>query len=77
MVIVISILTRSDSFIKDEKLKKEMITAWNKMQNDFLLLSTNSRQTFVPNSGHYINQEQPKFIENAINEMLDNISKQK
>ncbi len=68
---------RYDSFIKDEKLKKEMITAWNKMQNDFLLLSTNSRQTFVPNSGHYINQEQPKFIENAINEMLDNISKQK
>ncbi len=68
---------RYDLFVKDEKLKKEMLTAWNKMQNDFLLLSTNSRQIFVPNSGHYMNQEQPKVIENDINEMVDNISKQK
>ena len=68
---------RYDSIIKDEKLKKEMLAAWNKMQNDFLYLSTNSRQIFVPNSGHYINQEQPKVIENAINEMVNNILKQK
>ena len=68
---------RYDSVIKDEKLRMEMLTAWNKMQKDFLLLSTDSKQILVPNSGHYINQEQPKVIENAINEMVDKISKQK
>lgn len=51
-----------------------MITAWNKMQNDFLRLSTDSKQIFVSNSGHYINQEQPKIIENAINDMVNKIS---
>ena len=65
---------RYDSFLKDEKLKIEMITAWNKMQHDFLLLSTNSQQIFVLNSGHYINQEQPKIIENAINDLVHKIS---
>ena len=48
---------RFDPFIKDEKLKIEMLNAWSKMQKDFLMLSTDSKQIFVPNSGHYINQE--------------------
>ena len=68
---------RFDSSIKDEKLKTEMLSAWNKMQKDFLLLSTDSKQILVPNSGHYINQEQPKVIETAINEMVNKISNQK
>lgn len=61
---------RYDATIKDKKLKNEMLTAWNKMQKDFLLLSTDSRQILEPNSGHYINQEQPEVIENAINDMI-------
>lgn len=64
---------RYDSFIKDGKLKLEMKNAWAKMQKDLLLLSTNSKQILVPNSGHYINQEQPKVIENAINDMIKKI----
>lgn len=65
---------RYDSFIKDDKLKLEMINSWDKMQSDFLLLSTKSKQIFVPNSGHYINQEQPKAIENVINNMVNNLT---
>lgn len=64
---------RYDSFIKDNKLKLEMINAWQKMQKDLLLLSSESKQILVPNSGHYINQEQPKVIENAINDMVNQI----
>lgn len=64
---------RYDSFIKDSKLKLEMKNSWTAMQRDLLLLSSNSRQILVPNSGHYINQEQPKVIENAINEMVKKI----
>lgn len=68
---------RYDSFIKGEKLKAEMVNAWNKMQKDFMLLSTDSKQVLISNSGHYINQEQPKVIENAINDMVNKISDQK
>ncbi len=67
---------RYDSFIKDEKFKLEMLTAWNKMQSDFLLLSTNSKQIIVLNSGHYINQEQPAIIVDAINDLMNKISNQ-
>ncbi len=52
-----------------------MIKAWNKMQIDFLLLSTDSKQIMVPNSGHYINQDQPEVIDKAINDMVNKISK--
>lgn len=68
---------RYDSSIEDEKLKTELLSGWDKMQKDFLLLSTDSKQILVPNSGHYINQEQPKVIENAINDMIHKISNQK
>ncbi|MDH6250356.1 pimeloyl-ACP methyl ester carboxylesterase [Chryseobacterium sp. H1D6B] len=68
---------RYDSSIKDEKLKSEMISAWDKMQKDLLFLSTDSRQILIPDSGHYINQEQPKAIEDAVNDMVSKISHQK
>ena len=71
------VLTAADEkrydFIKDDTLKLEMVNAWTAMQKDFLLLSTNSKQILVPNSGHYINQEQPKVIEKAINDIIKNI----
>jgi len=68
---------RYDSPIKDKELKLEMINAWDKMQKDFLLLSTDSKQILVPDSGHYINQDNPKAVENAINDMVDKILHQK
>ncbi|GAA0886452.1 alpha/beta hydrolase [Sphingobacterium siyangense subsp. cladoniae] len=68
---------RYENVIKEKKIKMEMINAWNKMQKDFLLLSSDSKQILVPNSGHYINQEQPKAIENAINDMVFKISNPK
>lgn len=68
---------RYDSAIKNKKLKQEMINAWIKMQQDFLLLPTDSKQILIPNRGYYINQEQPKVIENAVNDMLNKILHQK
>jgi pimeloyl-ACP methyl ester carboxylesterase len=61
--------SRYDSFIKNQKLKNEMLGAWDKMQKDLLHLSADSRQIIVPVAGHYINQDQPKIIEDAVNEM--------
>lgn len=66
--------TRYDSFIKDQKLKNEMLEAWDKMQKDLLNLSSDSKQIIVPNSGHYINQDQPKAIEDAVNDMVKKIT---
>lgn len=40
--------TRYNSFVKDEKLKNEMLTAWDKMQKNLLKLSSDSRQIIAP-----------------------------
>ncbi|HEY8957486.1 MAG TPA: hypothetical protein VIM72_16830 [Chitinophaga sp.] len=40
------------------------------LQQDLLGLSTVSRQILAPNSGHYINQDQPEVIEEAVKEMM-------
>ncbi|MBL1222872.1 alpha/beta hydrolase [Chryseobacterium sp. L7] len=66
--------TRYDNFIKDEKTKTEMLGAWAKMQKDLLNLSTDSKQIVLPTSGHYINQDQPKIIEDAVNQMVEKVS---
>jgi pimeloyl-ACP methyl ester carboxylesterase len=66
---------RYDAAIKDKKLKIEMLNDWSKMQKNFLLLSNDSKQILVPKSGHYINQEQPKVIEDAITEIVNKIKK--
>lgn len=48
--------------------------AWSKMQKNLLHLSTtDTKQIFVPKSGHYINQDQPKAIKDAITEIVDKV----
>lgn len=68
--------TKYDSFIKDQKIKNEMLGAWDKMQKDLLNLSTDSKQIIAEKSGHYINQDQPEVIEKAINDMVEKVSVQ-
>ncbi|MBB6369304.1 alpha/beta fold hydrolase [Chryseobacterium shigense] len=65
---------RYDSFITDKKIKAEMLDAWDKMQKDLLNLSTDSKQIIVPVGGHYINQDQPKVIEEAVNAMVKKVT---
>ncbi len=61
---------RFDKMITDEKLKNELIDALAEMQKDLLKLSTDSEQILVPNSSHYINEDQPKVIIEAIKNMI-------
>lgn len=61
---------RFDNMITDEKIKNELIDALAKMQKDLLKLSTDSEQILVPNSSHYINEDQPKVIIEAIKSMI-------
>ncbi|WP_343607991.1 alpha/beta hydrolase [Chryseobacterium oranimense] len=68
--------TKYDSFIKDQKIKYEMLGAWDKMQKDLLNLSTDSKQIIAEKSGHYINQDQPEVIEKAVNDMVEKVSVQ-
>ena len=44
------------------------------MQKDLLNLSTDSKQIIVPNSSHYITQDQPKVIEDAVESMINKIN---
>ncbi|AZB20189.1 alpha/beta fold hydrolase [Chryseobacterium indologenes] len=66
--------TRFDAFIKDPKLKNEMLGAWDKMQKDLLKMSTDSKQVIATSSGHYINQDQQIIIENAIKDMYKKVT---
>ncbi len=61
---------RFDNMITDEKIKNELIDALAGMQKDLLKLSTDSEQILVPNSSHYINEDQPKVIIEAIKNMI-------
>ncbi len=54
----------------DEKIKNEFFDAKAKMQKDLLKLSTDSEQILVPNSSHYINEDQPEVIIGAIKRMI-------
>lgn len=65
---------RYDTFMKDQKLKNEMLNAWYEMQKNLLNLSTDSKQITAAGSGHYINQDQPKIIEDAINDMYRRVA---
>jgi len=68
---------RFDSFIEDKILRDEMTDAWDKMQKDLLKFSTDSKQILVPNSSHYINQDQPKVIEDAVKSMITKLNDKK
>ena len=61
---------RYDSMSSDTKFKNELIDAEVKMQKDLLGLSSNSEQILVANSGHYINEDQPDAIINALKIMI-------
>lgn len=75
LVITAADRRRFDSFIEDEGLRAEMLTAWDRMQKDLLNLSTDSRQVLASGSGHYIHQDQPELIENAIETMVEKVGK--
>jgi pimeloyl-ACP methyl ester carboxylesterase len=61
---------RFDNLISDEKLKNELINVSAKMQKDLLKLSTDSEQILVPNSSHYINEDQPEVIIETVKNMI-------
>ena len=61
---------RYDHLFSDDNLKNEFINALAVMQTDNLKLSTQSEQILVPNSGHYINEDQPEAIIDAVKKMI-------
>ncbi len=61
---------RYDELFGDDKLKNELIDALAEMQKNQLKLSSQSEQILVPNSGHYINEDRPEVIVDAIKRMI-------
>jgi len=59
-----------DHLISDEKMRTELVDALAKMQKDLLKLSTKSEQILVSNSSHYINEDQPEVIIEAVKKMI-------
>jgi pimeloyl-ACP methyl ester carboxylesterase len=49
--------------------------AWEEVQKDLLSLSTNSERIDVPDSGHFIQLEQPNSLVEAIRQVVDQVKK--
>lgn len=62
--------SRFDSLFKEEKMRAEIVTAWENMQKNLLSLSSNSQHYLVAGSSHYITLDQPGVIVGAIKEMI-------
>ncbi|EEM14163.1 hypothetical protein bpmyx0001_49610 [Bacillus pseudomycoides DSM 12442] len=43
---------------------------WLHMQEELLNLSTNSSLVIAPNSGHYIQKDEPQYVINAVKKVL-------
>lgn len=61
---------RLDNTGLDDDLKKELLDLWLKLQKDLLVLSSNSSHILAPDSGHFIQLEQPELVVEAIREMV-------
>ncbi|OAN17918.1 hypothetical protein A3K86_03095 [Photobacterium jeanii] len=70
-LILLSAKHEDVSFLSAEQ-NHELATAWDKMQKEQALLSTNSQHIRVSNSGHYIQLEHPQIVVDAITHMLNN-----
>ena len=61
---------RLDNTGFDDDLKKELLDLWLRLQKDLLTLSSNSTHVLAPDSGHFIQLEQPELVVEAIREMV-------
>jgi pimeloyl-ACP methyl ester carboxylesterase len=48
----------------------EMLEPWLVLQRELAALSTNSEQRFVPDCGHYIQQQQPEVVVAAVRDVV-------
>lgn len=58
------------SGIKDKGLQQEYLLLHQSLQKELLQLSTNSKQVFATNSGHYITLQEPELIIQEIKKTL-------
>jgi pimeloyl-ACP methyl ester carboxylesterase len=61
---------RLDNTGFDDDLKKELLDLWLSLQKDLTTLSSNSTHVLAPESGHFIQLEQPELVVEAIRDMV-------
>ncbi|WP_410505099.1 hypothetical protein [Hymenobacter sp. BRD67] len=62
--------TRDQEDEPDAARRQQINRAWGAMQQDQLRLSTRSAQLLAPQSGHYVQLEQPDIVTAAIKQVL-------
>jgi pimeloyl-ACP methyl ester carboxylesterase len=55
----------------------ERLEPWLVLQRELATLSTDSDQRFVPDCGHYIQQEQPEVVVTAVRDVVNAVREQK
>ncbi|WP_174733195.1 alpha/beta fold hydrolase [Mesobacillus harenae] len=58
---------------KKDHYSKESQELWNEMQRELLQISSNSEFIIAENSAHYIQNDEPEVIVNAIKRLIDSV----
>jgi len=56
---------------------EQLKNIWNELQLDLLSLSSNNRHIIAENSGHYIQNDQPEIIIDAISQLIEMVKNKK
>ena len=57
----------------DPKVGRAFMNIWMDLQKNYLSLSTNSKHILAPNSGHYVQLDEPQIVVEAVREMVNKI----
>jgi pimeloyl-ACP methyl ester carboxylesterase len=68
--VITSASFRNLPFLPDLSAKEQLQRIWDRLQKDFITLSTEASQTYLSESGHFVQRDAPQAITEAINPML-------
>jgi hypothetical protein len=54
----------------DAKTYREFMKTWMELQHDHLKLSSNSKQIFAQNSGHFVQLDEPQIVTDAVHRLI-------
>jgi pimeloyl-ACP methyl ester carboxylesterase len=67
---IISAGTAINSPFLPAHARSALQTSWNDLQSQLLRLSSDARQAFAPNSGHFVQRDAPEVIVETIRELM-------
>ena len=64
------------AFLRSADAKHHLQTIWNGLQTNLLSISSKTEQTYLANSGHFVQRDAPEAIADVVSRMLRSVSQQ-